>query len=382
MKNEIDFNIEHTDELEIWILNKTYNLTSFIDNELKNYRLYNICEHLIKFINIFNNGYNKLNRYFIKGKKGFEKWNSSLITLYKILFNISIIMQPIIPFFSDYIYLKLQEHYKYRNISSVHLLDYNDMFNLKEYKNSIGIDYTISIIESIRKLREQNNVCLKYPIKNIIIGCSEKYKHILYKLIKYIKLEGNIINISFDSIDKFISLLIKPKRKLIGQTFRKNSKKIFKKINSLTKEEIIEYINLKQLIVDNIIISNEYIDSSYSLKCKNKNEIYNNDYHYVVKINFNKDDDTDMIFYARCFATFIQKLRKKASLKGWDKIKVYFYTTEDILIKSLNKNTELINSIIQTEYYFLCEKIDKNKIIIQEENEISNMKINIILSNF
>ena len=115
----------------------------------------------------------------------------------------------------------------------------------------------------------------------------------------------------------------------------------------------------------------------YSLKIINI-QVFN----YVVKINFNKDDDTDMIFYARCFATFIQKLRKKASLKGWDKIKVYFYTTEDILIKSLNKNTELINSIIQTEYYFLCEKIDKNKIIIQEENEISNMKINIILSNF
>ena len=97
--------------MDKWILEKNIDLINNIQTELDEYKLYNIYNHLI-FIELLNNGYNKINRDFIKGKYSIEEWNNSLATLFKVLYNLSIILCPIMPFFSEYLNKNLNNIYQ------------------------------------------------------------------------------------------------------------------------------------------------------------------------------------------------------------------------------------------------------------------------------
>ena len=47
--------------MDKWILEKNIILINNIQTELDEYKLYNIYSHLIEFIELLNNGYNKIN---------------------------------------------------------------------------------------------------------------------------------------------------------------------------------------------------------------------------------------------------------------------------------------------------------------------------------
>ena len=66
---------------------------------MKYYKLYNILDNLMEFIDQFTNWYLKLNRDRLKGLDTLDNWQQSLKTTFDILFKFNKVMAPFTPFF-------------------------------------------------------------------------------------------------------------------------------------------------------------------------------------------------------------------------------------------------------------------------------------------
>jgi len=71
---------------------------------MENYRLYTIIPELINYLDQFTNWYLRLNRLRLKGEHGKEDWMISLTVLFDVLFKITVLMSPYVPFITDSFY--------------------------------------------------------------------------------------------------------------------------------------------------------------------------------------------------------------------------------------------------------------------------------------
>ena len=385
-KNQLNLEYEIKNIMDKWILEKNIILINNIQTELDEYKLYNIYSHLIEFIELLNNGYNKINRDFIKGKYSIEEWNNSLITLYKVLYNLSIILSPIMPFFSEYLHKKLSNIYKVNNIESVHLLEYTNLFmEINTYENlkSQNVDKIISILNIINKLRDKNNIPLKRALKNIKLYLDLSNKNEIDKLKEYILVEGNILDIEYYDIYKKTNRKLKINHRNVGMEFKKEKNNIVKYIQSLSDEQIEEFINLGEIKYENHILNRNHLEFVYEILGMNdKIMIYNEEYKMLIEINTEYNTNIEYLYYSRLLSTEIQGIRKEEKLETSKPIKIYYNTSNEVLNNCIN------NYIKEIDYIIRCPliKIDNfdsiEKIIcIRELNILNKMKIKLCLVN-
>ena len=139
-------------------------------SELDEYKLFNTTKLITDFIEKLNNQYIKTNRDRIKGKEGKDESQKSLSTLGKCIFDISIILSSLLLYYSEKLFLLMQEDTIYSSkemFQSVHLLDYknlliNDSLHMDKFDK---IDKLFEIIDLVRTLRGKNLISFKIYLK-------------------------------------------------------------------------------------------------------------------------------------------------------------------------------------------------------------------------
>jgi len=97
-----------TNVLDIWVNGELQKLTKAVHDEVGAYRLYTVLPQLVVFINDLNNWYIRLNRGRLKGNGGVDDCTCALSTLYKVLLQMSKILAPFTPFFTEYVFQHLK----------------------------------------------------------------------------------------------------------------------------------------------------------------------------------------------------------------------------------------------------------------------------------
>ena len=91
-----------------WIVSNLQTLKLNISREMENYHLYNVVPQLFKFIEDLTNWYIRLNRNRFWGEAPSDDKCAAYSTLYTTIKELSQVMAPFAPFFSDYIYRELR----------------------------------------------------------------------------------------------------------------------------------------------------------------------------------------------------------------------------------------------------------------------------------
>jgi isoleucyl-tRNA synthetase len=71
---------------------------------MSTYHLDTVAPKLLSFLEELTNWYVRLNRPRIKGESGNDDWIQSLNILFDVLFKLSILLSPFVPFITDNIY--------------------------------------------------------------------------------------------------------------------------------------------------------------------------------------------------------------------------------------------------------------------------------------
>lgn len=166
--NEIfgEFGYRHHsfDEIDNWIIDKSYHFHASIDQHFKNHEYHLILPEFNKFIDLFSRWYIKLNKVKASAmhNKNKEEVENKIIVLELVLKQLSITIAPICPFLAEIINLDL----KIFN-DSIHLESYNSRFVI-DCKNN-KMDTVIELINKFREIRGTNNMAQKRPFNWIKI---------------------------------------------------------------------------------------------------------------------------------------------------------------------------------------------------------------------
>lgn len=358
---------------DIWIKEKLNDLISFVISEMKEYRLYNILNNLLEFIDQFTNWYLKLNRDRLKGLDTLDSWQDSLKTTFDILIKFCKVMAPFTPFFCEYLYSNLNLILKDKR-KSIHLFEYPKCESIKMPNIIRQMKRMQEVIEMIRKLRVQESINLSTPVKEIII-ChqDEEFNNDIKYLKNYILSGANTINLKVDKIENYATFKIQANIGSVGKHFRKDSKQVIKLINNSNYNEI-KTLKFK----DKNITTEFYNINPILLKETSNATIIDNG--ILIILDKTQDEEVLALDDINKFRREVQNMRKEAGLQMWNKIKIFYQDDVGILNQRIKNNYSILKEMILYDVLPHQNINKEDKVIINKEVFINNHKIRIILT--
>ncbi|MGJ1264210.1 isoleucine--tRNA ligase [Sphingobacterium spiritivorum] len=239
---EPDIAIENRPEIDRWIISLLNSLTKEVDEYFADYEPTKAARAIQNFVDEhLSNWYVRLcRRRFWKGEYSEDKI-SAYQTLYTCLNTIAKLMSPISPFFSDRLFLDLNEVTKKETVESVHLAnfpEYHEHLVDRDLEERMALAQDISSLTL--SLRKKTGINVRQPLNKILVPVLDNaFQEKVEKVKDLILSETNIKDIEFiTDTTGIIKKKIKPNFKALGSKVGKDMKLVTTAINNLTPDLI------------------------------------------------------------------------------------------------------------------------------------------------
>ncbi|MFW9827336.1 MAG: isoleucine--tRNA ligase [Candidatus Thorarchaeota archaeon] len=215
--SKVKLDLNKIGKLDKWIISRLNSAIKKITELSDNYQLPWITGELRDLVvNDISRWYIMLNREKLDIYSEVPEKLTIMSVLYNILFKVILLLAPINPMISEYIYLKVFKSdiksLSLKQTESIHLQDWPDYdqkyidLDLEEQMR-----FTRDLIENIRAIKDENKIRLRWPNKKIIIEVKENMPEIVFPEI--IKKMGNIKELELAKSVKLTDNLIKAESK-------------------------------------------------------------------------------------------------------------------------------------------------------------------------
>ncbi len=322
-------------EIDRWILSSLNSLVQEVSAQMDDYEPtqagraieYFLDEHL-------SNWYVRLcRRRFWKGEYEGDKI-AAYQTLYECLETLSLLIAPISPFFSDWLYKNLNGTTGRLKAASVHLADFPEVDASRidktlEERMSLAQDIS-SLVLSIRK---KVNIKVRQPLTRVLIPITDAHMEAQIRLVdELIRNEVNVKSIEYlTDTEGFIKKKIKPNFKLLGARLGARMKDAATAIAAMSQQQIaaLEKAGTVEVMVDSEAISIAKSETDIIAEDIPGWSVANKDM-LTVALDIKLTPELEQEGLAREFVNRIQKLRKDEGLELIDRISVS-YTGFDAL---------------------------------------------------
>src|SRR5690606_24958995 len=234
--------LENRPEIDRWILSCLNSLVLKVNKYLDDYEPTNAGRAIDEFVDEqLSNWYVRLcRRRFWKGEYSEDKI-CAYQTLYECLETVVKLMAPISPFFSDSLYLRLNEVTGRNKEESVHHVNFpaadEAVINSSLEERMEMAQQFSSMILSLRK---KENIKVRQPLQKVLIPVKDKNMEEQLKLVEeLIKNEVNIKEIEYlSSGNTFIRKKVKPNFSVLGKKIGPKIKSVAKALDGFTQEDI------------------------------------------------------------------------------------------------------------------------------------------------
>ena len=361
-------------ELDYWILSKLNSLIFAVNESYQEYEPTRAARLIHSFVSDdLSNWYVRLcrKRYW-KGEFSEDK-KAAYDTLFICLKNISIIMSPIAPFYSDFLYQDLT------NKESVHLADFPDFeASLINKKLEKKMDLAQKTSSLILRLRKKTQIKVRQPLQKVLIPSVDKAFQDDVNSIKDIILsEVNVKDIEFiSSNNPLLKKKAKANFKILGPKHGKKMKEIAKAISFWGDEEI-NFFEKKGMAV--VSIENEKINLiSEDVELITADvpgwEIASNG-AITVALDITLSEKLIEEGLSRDFVNKLQNKRKEMGLEVTDYIKIQV-VTDPKTKNAINNNLNYICSETLTKSLVFVDQIDGGLFFEEETLKYSINKLN------
>ena len=376
---EAKINIDDRPELDRWILSELNTLIKKVDDNLENYELTPAARDINDFVQEkLSNWYVRLSRRrFWKGEYNNDKV-SAYQTLYECLLNVSKLISPIAPFYSEHIFQSLNNVTNKEEFESVHLssfpLSFPDQIDTKLENKINQIRNICSLALSIRK---KEKIKVRQPLKKIIIPVkNDAEKKEIIDAKSQIISEINVKSIEF--LDDKNSLLVKelkPNFKLLGPKYGRIINDVAKEIKALSNSEIEKLENTGKLILiigeTEASITLDDVEVNYK-DIEGLSVASGGGQTIALDLNLNNDLVNEGI--AREIVNRVQNIRKSKGLEVTDKIEINIKKSVD-LENAINSNLDYVKGETLAIKLYFSEKLDGGE-IIEFDNITTTITIN------
>ena len=240
---EGDLPINERPEIDRWILSELNTLVKTVDEAFADYEPTRAGRAIQEFIDAnLSNWYVRLcRRRFWKGEMTADKV-SAYQTLYTCLETLARLMSPIAPFFSERMFLDLNEVTHRFNAQSVHHVPFPE---IHEGMIDKALEERMELAQKIcsmgLSLRKKSNIRVRQPLAKIMLPVqNETFRQQVELVQDLICSELNIKGIEFLAPDNDILVKrIKPNFKTLGPRYGKIMKAISAQIQAFSQQQII-----------------------------------------------------------------------------------------------------------------------------------------------
>ncbi len=366
-------------EIDQWIISSLNSLIVQVQESMDDYEPTKAGRLIDTFVDEqLSNWYVRLcRRRFWKGEYETDKI-AAYQTLYECLETLCQLIAPFSPFFSDWLFLRLNEITQRNKVESVHLTNFPavnaDLIQpALEERMQLAQD-ACSLLLSLRK---KANIKVRQPLQKALIPLIDPaMEHKIRAVEDIIRAEVNIKEIQFMSAEQdIIKKKIKPNFKTLGARLGSMMKQVAAKINSFQAADIaiLESKGQVTLIIENQEIELHLADVEISsddipgLLVANKGA-------FTIALDIELTPELIEEGLAREFVNKVQKIRKDSRFELTDRIDVSVEETE-MLKNALNN----FNSYICTE--ILADSLTFSSIIEDGVGiEVNDLSINVKIS--
>jgi len=363
-------------ELDSWILSRLNSLIKDVERDFNDYEPTKAAREIQSFvINDLSNWYVRLCRKrFWKGVFNEEK-KAAYDTLFICLKEISIMMSPIAPFYSDMLYEDLCS-----NEDSVHL----SLFP-KHNNNLIsgGLEYKMALAQKISSLilsiRKKTKIKVRQPLQRVLIpSLNKEFDSAIKEVESIIISEVNIKAIEFiSSSDSILKKKAKANFKILGPKQGKNMKEIASIIGSWNNEdiEIFEKTGQKEVLLNSGVVTLLTEDVVLLTEEVPGWEIASSG-NITVALDVSISKGLMEEGLSRDFVSLIQNERKVMMLEVTDFIKIKIFSDRQTQ-EAFNNNLNYICSETLTKKLIFVDKFEDSSVLKEgKEFKYSIEKIN------
>lgn len=341
-----------------WIIARLNELIKGVSENWDKYYLAEGVRLIEDFIDDLSNFYVRINRSRLK--IGEDRY-IAIDVLKNVLFNLSKVIAPVMPFISEYLYKEVDG-----KLESVHLESFPEYNEVLIDSNLLSeISFIRNVISLGLSIRKQKNVPVKQPLSDITVVANDVQKEIVLKNKEIICSELNIKNIKFVSNTKDIAQMqLKPNARVLGPKFGREV------------QEIINKAKIGDFVLDGSIV---LVAQKWNIDLSDCEVVYvgiegvdvASDHGVVIALNTKITNELKQEGLSREFISFVNDLRSENSLTLQDKIIVKYYTNSDFIKESIEANKNLIiNNIAGNDLIFIKNQgkefsIDNNNIFIE-----------------
>lgn len=376
----IDNAKEEKTEIDKWIISRLNTLIAQVEKAYGDYEPTNAGRLIENFVeDDLSNWYVRLcRRRFWKGEMNADKI-AAYNTLYTCLVQVSKLMAPIAPYFSDFLFKLLNDVTQTEHEISVHLSDFPKS-NIVEINNDLEqkMNYAQRFSSMVLALRKNAKIRVRQPLQKIII--SSLGKDFDEKLTDVQDLILNEINVKelhlVSDTNEMFTKKAKPNFKVLGKKLGQKIKLINPIVAALSQDDIKQYEQQGSITIN--IEGEEIVLENDALEIVTEDVegfMVNNDNELTVALDCNISEALLFEGNAREIINRIQKMRKDND----------FELTDRIIIQIENNN--IIQTTFDKHEQYICDEVLANKVVFSdsiaqgESVELSKdliMKLNIL----
>ena len=371
--------VEGRPEIDRWILSSLHTLIKDVTTCMEDYEPTQAGRAMEFFLDEqLSNWYVRLcRRRFWKGEYEQDKI-SAFQTLYECLETLSLLMAPIAPFFSDWLYQNLNNITKRKDAASVHLANYP---YVGEDIIDVGLEERMRLAQDISSLvlsvRKKVNIKVRQPLQRILIPVLDtNTKEQISKIEELIKNEVNIKSIEYlTDTEGFIKKKLKPNFKTLGAKMGAKMKSVAAAIGQMNQHDIsiLEMQKTFPLQTDNGPVEIHIEDVDIIAEDIPGWSVANKD-NLTVALDITLTPELQEEGYARELVNRIQKIRKESGYEVTDRIGVNIQEYEPFKSAIINY-CDYICAEILADYIKIVPRIDNGI-----EIEVNDVMIRVLIS--
>jgi len=383
--------------MDNWIQAALQRLIQFTHQEMQAYRLYTVVPELLTFLNHLTNWYIRLNRPRLKGQDGEEEARTGLCTVYEVLLQLTLLMAPLTPFFTETLYQQLRTFQPAYNdpaaaedamgkAASVHYLQLPS-FDASRIDAECEAQMALlrTIVEIGRVTRERRNISLKTPVKDVLVVCADQARlDGLGRLKGYIESELNAWTLTFTTEeDQWCSFKAETNDKHLGPLLGKNLRAVKDAVAQLTKEQIKEFqktgtveVAGSTLDTEGLVVKRDFTGDKTIYEAD-----ASSDGSVVVILDVRQDAALLAQGTAREVVNRVQKLRKASGLQMEDEVEIYFQETGgEAVTAAVASNSALLKTSLGFVPLPLSEMPRFAVEIARDESEVAGSKLTVVVA--
>ena len=353
--------------LDRWLISRVNSTVKNVRGYMDSYEMHLALRDIQDLIEDFSNFYLRLSRRRFWSEEMDEPKKTAYSTLYFSLLAILKMLAPITPFFSDYLYLNLTNSENSIHRESFPVADESSVNADLEKHFSVAL----SVIESVRRIRQESNIKGRQPVTEILISYEGKLPE---EIIEIIRPEVNCRSLKFiKESQKPLKHEVKLVLSKAAPVLKSEVRNVMDELTKLDPESIVGELNERGAMK----LAGKELGKEF-FEIINKPEAsygYNRDEKSGVEVFLNREIDEELLKegLAREIIRRIQVMRKEMDLEYYQRI-----------VTSIEADRKFVESIDSFRKWIMDETLSDELVHEKKDNsrewDIDGEKVKIFIN--